>query len=172
MPWASYQIGKIVGAHGPGMPGTFSPPPWLSDPDMHHGTCVTHVPWCMPGSLTSGFLWIRRQVKTFSAFPVHAQPTVAGKKPTHWAAQMPVLAWSWPLSGHRGHHSIITSPCLILVAVHWVKLEHGNVHSLYVCVLYRNKKPFRPNTSSHVSFIKRGRHLVKYWFTLPCIIYL
>ena len=22
-----------------------------SDPDMHHGTCVTHVPWCMSGSL-------------------------------------------------------------------------------------------------------------------------
>ena len=39
------------------MPGTFSPPPRISDPDMHHGTCVTHVPWCMLGSLTSGFLW-------------------------------------------------------------------------------------------------------------------
>ena len=24
---------------------------------MHHDTCVTHVPWCMPGSLTSSFLW-------------------------------------------------------------------------------------------------------------------
>ena len=22
-----------------------------SDPGMHHGTCVTHVPWCMSGSL-------------------------------------------------------------------------------------------------------------------------
>ena len=27
--------------------------PGLSDPDMHHGTCVTHVSWCMSGSLTS-----------------------------------------------------------------------------------------------------------------------
>ena len=26
---------------------------------MHHGTCVTHVPCCMLGSLTSGFLWSR-----------------------------------------------------------------------------------------------------------------
>ena len=26
--------------------------PLVSDPDMHHGTCVTHVPWCMSGSLT------------------------------------------------------------------------------------------------------------------------
>ena len=29
----------------------------FSDPDMHHGTCVAHVPWCMSGSLTDGFLW-------------------------------------------------------------------------------------------------------------------
>ena len=28
--------------------------PLVSDPDMHHGTCVTHVPWCMSGSLTRG----------------------------------------------------------------------------------------------------------------------
>ena len=48
---------KLRVAHAPGMPGTFSPPPRVSDPDMHYGTCVTHVPWCMPGSLTSGFLW-------------------------------------------------------------------------------------------------------------------
>ena len=58
--WASCQIRKIAGAHASGMPGTFSTSPHVSDPDMHHGTCVTHVPWCMPGSLTSGFLWNRR----------------------------------------------------------------------------------------------------------------
>ena len=75
-PWASCQIRKIAGAHAPGMPGTFSPSPRVSDPDMHHGTCVTHVPWCMPGSLTSGFLWNRRRGKTFPAFPAHAQPAI------------------------------------------------------------------------------------------------
>ena len=26
--------------------------PLVSDSGMHHGTCVTHVPWCMSGSLT------------------------------------------------------------------------------------------------------------------------
>ena len=50
---------KLRVAHAPGMPGKFSPPPQISDSDMHHGTCVTHVPWCMPGSLTSGFPWNR-----------------------------------------------------------------------------------------------------------------
>ena len=50
---------KLRVAHAPGMPGTFSPPPRVSSPDMHHGSCVTHVPWCMPGSLTSDFLCSR-----------------------------------------------------------------------------------------------------------------
>ena len=50
---------KMRVAHAPGMPGTFSPSPRGSDPDMHHGTCVTHVPWCMSGSLTGDFLWNR-----------------------------------------------------------------------------------------------------------------
>ena len=74
--WASCQIRKIAGAHAPGMPGTFSPSPQVRDPDMHHGTCVTHVPWCMSGSLTCGFLWNRRRGKTFPAFPAHAQPAI------------------------------------------------------------------------------------------------
>ena len=58
------------------MPGTFSPPPPVSDSDMHHGTCVTHVPWYMLGSLTRGFLWSRRRGKSFPAFPAHAQPAI------------------------------------------------------------------------------------------------
>ena len=37
----------------------FPSPQQFSDPDMHHGTCVTHVQWCMPGSLVSGFFWSR-----------------------------------------------------------------------------------------------------------------
>ena len=74
--WASCQIHKIVCAHAPGMPGTFCPPPRVSDPHMHHVTCVTHAPWCMPGSLTIGFLWSRRWGKTFPAFPAHAKPAI------------------------------------------------------------------------------------------------
>ena len=35
---------KLRVAHAPGMSGTFYPPLRVSDPDMHHGTCVTHVP--------------------------------------------------------------------------------------------------------------------------------
>ena len=48
---------KLRVGHAQGMPGTFYPR--VSDPDMHHGMCVPHVRWCMPGLLTSGFLWSR-----------------------------------------------------------------------------------------------------------------
>ena len=65
------------------MPGTFSPPLRVNDPDMHHGTCVTHVPWCMPWLLTSGFLWSRWRGKR----PRHSrrmrnpQFYISGKRP-------------------------------------------------------------------------------------------
>ena len=59
MQWVSCQIRKIAGCACAGNAGNVSPPPKVSDPDMHHGTCVTHVPWCTQGSLTNRFLWIR-----------------------------------------------------------------------------------------------------------------
>ena len=57
-PLARYVKLRVVPA--PGMSGTFSTPPRVSDPDIHHGTCVTHVPRCMSKSPTSAFLWSRR----------------------------------------------------------------------------------------------------------------
>ena len=74
---------KLRVAHAPGMPGTFSPQSRVSDPDMHHGTCVTHVPWCMPGSLTCGFLWSRWRGKRsrHSRRMRNPQFYVSGKRP-------------------------------------------------------------------------------------------
>ena len=43
-------MGGHTSAMVPQMMGVRSP--LVSDPDMHHGTCMTHVPWCMSGSLT------------------------------------------------------------------------------------------------------------------------
>ena len=58
--WASYQIRKIAGCACAGNAGNVFPrrrfqrKQLVSDPDMHHGPCVTHVPWCMSGSLACG----------------------------------------------------------------------------------------------------------------------
>ena len=57
-----------------GNAGTFSPPPRVS---------VTHVPWCMPESLTSGFLWSRWLEKFSRHFRCmyNMQFGVSGKRP-------------------------------------------------------------------------------------------
>ena len=73
---------KLWAAHAPGMPETFSLSPWVSDPDMHHGTCMTYVPWCMPGSLTRGFLWSwwRGKCSWHSRYMRNLQFHVSGKR--------------------------------------------------------------------------------------------
>ena len=63
---------KLRVVHASGMPETFSPPPRVSDPDMHHGT----------GSLTSGFLWSRWREKRsrYSQRMRNVQIYVSGKR--------------------------------------------------------------------------------------------
>ena len=53
----------------------------ISDPDMHHGTCTPHIPWCMPESLPGGFLWSRWRGKRYwhSRRMRSAQCYVSGK---------------------------------------------------------------------------------------------
>ena len=74
---------KVRFAHAPRIPGTFSPSPGVSDPAMHRGTCATHVAWCMPRSLTSGYLWNRWWGKRsrHSRRMRNPQFFVSGKKP-------------------------------------------------------------------------------------------
>ena len=57
--------------------------PLGSDPGMHHGTCITHVPWCMSGSLTRGS---RENV-----------PGILGVRgPSSWFVMTTiVLCWMW-----------------------------------------------------------------------------
>ena len=94
---------KLRVAHAP---GTFSPPSRISDTDMHHGTCVTHVPWCMPGSQTSGFLWSRwRGKRSGHSQRMHnLQFYVSGNcnNMTHsfmTKAYSYFVHWSWKLNG-------------------------------------------------------------------------
>ena len=89
-PWSSCQLRKLRVAHALGMPGTFSPPPRISDPDIHHGTCVTHVPWCMPGSLTSILIssrW-REKCSRHSRRMRNPQFNVSSKRPIHYNAPL------------------------------------------------------------------------------------
>ena len=51
---------------------------------------MTHVPWCMPGSLTSGFLWSRCQGKRsrYSRRMRNPQFYISGKRPMEMASQI------------------------------------------------------------------------------------
>ena len=51
--------------------------PLVSDPDMHHGTCVTHVPSCMSRSPTRG----RVKRSRYSRRMRNPQFYVSGKRP-------------------------------------------------------------------------------------------
>ena len=61
--------------------------PLVSNPGMHHGTCVTHVPWCMSGSLTCGG---RGKRSRHSRRMRNPQFYVSGKRP-----MVAVYIWLW-----------------------------------------------------------------------------
>ena len=93
-PFARYAKLQVV--HAPGMPGTFCPPLGVSDPDMHHGTCVTHMPWCMTGSPTSCFRSSRWRGKR-SRRMRNLQFCVSGKRFIGWqvnAARRSTSQWT------------------------------------------------------------------------------
>ena len=89
-----------------GNAGTFSSPPRVNYPDMHHGTCMMHVPWCMPESLTSGFPWSRWQGKCsrHSRRKRNPQFYVSGKRPMVWYSLSDILGND--LQGHLINISI------------------------------------------------------------------
>ena len=95
---------KLQVAHAPWMPRTFSPPPLVSDLGMHHDTCVTHVPWCMSGSLTRGWQGKRSRHSRRMRNP---QFYVSGKRPvqSHLQAQ----AWfCWSFDSSNEHEHVFT----------------------------------------------------------------
>ena len=95
--WASFQIRKLRVTHAPGMSGTFP---------RHHGpaipTCETHVPWCMPGSLTSGFLWSRYRGKRSRHSRRMRSPQfyVSDKRPMRWNSMIEVPVTTVRVTSH------------------------------------------------------------------------
>ena len=96
--WPLARYVKLRVAHAPGMPGTFSPPLRISDSDMHYGTCVTHVSWCMTGSLTSVSFFSRWRGKRsrHSRRMRNPQFYVSGKRP--------MGEWLHPIQNNECNH--------------------------------------------------------------------
>ena len=122
---------KLRVAHAPGMPGTFSPPPRVSDPDMHHGTCVMHVPWWMPGSLISSFLWIRWREKCSQHYWRMRNPQcyVSGKRPievTKWLHWFVIMWCPAPCPFHV-IRSTILPPTVCVYVVFYCLSQYGRI---------------------------------------------
>ena len=137
---------KIAGYACAGNVGNVSPPPRVSDPDMHHGTCVTHVTWCMPGSLTSGFLWSRWRGKRSRHFRSMRNPQfcVSGKRPM----LRPIDSGRTRLTTWQGHWQV------------WYCLSsiNGFLSSMWTYLIYL--RLFRGETRSKVFhvFSKQATH--------------
>ena len=142
---------KFGVAPAPGMPGTFSPLTRVSDPDVHHSTCVTFVSWCMSGWLTSGFLWSQWRGKRSRPSRRMRNPQfyVSGKRlmaadglasqrgkhsyPYYWSRvgvtkptfSVPLFSWSWKQQLVIKYHAIHIWNCS-LPAVPPVKYQCGS----------------------------------------------
>ena len=69
---------KLRVTHAPGMPGTFSPPPRISDPDRNASRHVRHARAVMHGGIANLRFPLKSMAgKAFPAFPAH----VSGKRP-------------------------------------------------------------------------------------------
>ena len=74
---------------------------------MHHGTCMTHEPWCMSGSLPSGFLWTwwRGKHSRHTRRMRNPQFYVSGKRPidtNYWEATWNYRWWQY-LTYYNSH---------------------------------------------------------------------
>ena len=116
-PWASFQKRKIAGCTCAGNAGNVFPRDWLhrkplvSDPDMHHRTCVMHMPWCLSGSLTRGH---GENVPDIPS--ACASATLRIWQETHWG----VLRWE-----------------LIVNYLSFFQNQQNNLSVIYMCILDR-----------------------------------
>ena len=137
--------------HAPGMPGTFSPPPGVSNPDMHHCTCVTHVPWCMPESLTSGFLWSawRGKRSRHSQRMCNPQFYASGKRSIRLYTPSVVRTVFVVMIDH-GFLRLVVPISRGITLIHWGRVTHicvGKIQSLVqimACRLFGAKPSSEP----------------------------
>ena len=155
--WASCQILKIAGCACVGNAGNVFPSPRVSHPDMHHGSCETHVPWCMPGSLTSGLLLNRWRGKRsrHSRRMRKPQVYVSGKRPMGVASHNKP-DHSYFMSFHIDNIMICTKTEIfftnsIKISLCWITQSASP--SSFVTIVYTLTKTFAKHVNICTSFI-------------------
>ena len=119
--------------------GTFSPPPRDSDRDMHHGTCVTHVPRCIPRSLTSGFIWSRwrRKRSRYSRRMRNPQFYLSGNRPLMRSQQytLVILSSFWYRCITDVLVSVWMNRCILDHANYWMLTRSDEFVISYISII-------------------------------------
>ena len=119
----------------------------VSDPDMHHGTCVTHVSWCMPESLTSGFLrsrwwgkhsWHSRRMRNLQFY-------VSDKSP-------------WDTARNEG--IVLHFPGNTFICIYKTQLNYLTFECLTACQFIKKNKSQHYLQDSKLYMPKLGRHKI------------
>ena len=89
--------------------------PLVSDLSMHHGTCVTHVPWCLSGSLTGG---VGKNISGITGACATRNCTYLVRGPwyLYFRAQ-----W-WPISGRMMPQGLTALKSMYLYILTWPDL--------------------------------------------------
>ena len=136
-PWASYQIRKIAGCACAGNAGNVFPrrrfqrKPIVSDPGMHHGTCVTHVPWCMSGSLTCV------DGENVPGIPGACAPAIL----RIWQEAHALASEAWSF--------FMDSPLTLRASTHTVSHTHTRWHQTPHTHIYMNERKWKMQCALH-----------------------
>ena len=164
--WGSYQIRKIAGCACARNAGNVFPAPRVSDPDMHHGTCVTHVPWRMPGLLTSGFIWSRLRGKRSRHFQRMRNPQfcISGKRPItrhNREKKQTKISFRVILSAYL-HEDIFIEACFLSACDSLTNEAHVHTHSqiyLYVNCIYNAYNFHTSHPMTRTGLLDGSRHV-------------
>ena len=99
---------------------------------MHHGMCVKHVPWCMSGSLTSGFLWRqwRGKCSRYSRRMRNPQFTYLERGPC-WYPIWNELQWLDLSIGYQGISNTIIRECDMPALWRHLEILHTHTHNTH-----------------------------------------
>ena len=132
--------------------------PPISDPCMHHGACVTHVPWCMSGSLSDFYQWTlpsryclhRIFIHFINCFPLSISAAV-------WVNNMYII-WIWyiclviayfkPFYRFGGRSSLSNEVTMTVLYCNFTTSWNG----VFVVFFLRSYFPWSDNTVTGVKF--------------------
>ena len=139
--------------------------PLVSDPSMHHGTCITHMPWCMSGSLARAVAWKRSrhsrrmrspQLYESSKIPMGSTLKIRASKSLE-SLEVDIIRPSKRTTVYMFYNG------LILQQKSWVKIICKMWDANFIC-LQNRWRCFRPVCSHTLSM-----HVFVHWLTWPNI---